>query len=292
MLRHLLSLILLASSLAAQSSVWKVTRGGNSVYLGGTIHMLRATDFPLPAEFDVAFAASQKLYFETDIGGMHSPEIQARIAREGVFTDGKTLEKVLTPQAWKAAQEYCARAGLPLERLQAMKPWLFTVTLALIELQKLEVKLEGVDHHFHKLATENGKATGSLETIENHLNHIFNLGRGHESEMIRKSIDDLSDLPRVLTQIIAAWRSGDMARLDKLMIRDMREKYPAVFKDLLADRNAAWLPKIEAMLASQEVEFVLAGVGHMPGKEGLLALLRARGCTVEQITAPQPQPAR
>ena len=287
MLRLLVGLLFLASSLSAQSSVWKVTRGGNTVYLGGTIHILRPTDFPLPAEFDTAFAASQKLYFETDIGGMKSADVMAKIAAEGMYTDGNTLDKALTPQAWKAAQEYCARAGIPLERLKGMKPWLFTVTLALVELQKLGISMEGVDHHFYKLAGENGKATGELETVENHLKHIFTLGRGHESEMIAKSIDDLSDLPRVFNQIITAWRAGNMAQLDKLMLRDIRQKYPAIFKDLIADRNAAWIPKIEAMLQSRETEFILAGVGHMPGKEGLLALLKARGCTIEQLKAPK-----
>lgn len=292
MLRYLLGLLLLASSLCGQSSVWKVTRGGNTVYLGGTIHILRATDFPLPAEFDVAFAASQKLYFETDIGGMKSAEVMAKIAAEGMYTDGTTLDQALTPAAWKAAQEYCARAGIPLQQLKGMKPWLFTVTLALVELQKLGISLEGVDHHFYKLAGERGKATGELETVENHLKHIFTLGRGHESEMIAKSIDDLSDLPRVLEQTIGAWRAGNMAQLDKLMLRDIREKYPTIFKDLIADRNAHWIPKIEEMLKSQETEFVLAGVGHMPGAEGLLALLKARGCTVEQLKVPKPRPAK
>lgn len=287
MLRYILGLLLLVSSLGAQSSVWKVTRGGNTVYLGGTIHILRPTDFPLPAEFDVAFAASQKLYFETDIAGMKSPEVMAKVAAEGMYSDGTTLDKALTPQAWKAAQEYCARAGIPLERLKGMKPWLFTVTLALVELQKLGISMEGVDHHYYTLAGQNGKATGELETVDNHLKHIFTLGRGHESEMIAKSIDDLSDLPRVLDQIITAWRTGNMPQLDKLMLRDIRDKYPAIFKDLIADRNALWIPKIEEMLKSKETEFVLAGVGHMPGSEGLLALLKARGCTIEQIKAPK-----
>lgn len=287
MLRYLVGLLLLASSLLAQSSVWKVTRGGNTVYLGGTIHMLRPADFPLPAEFDTAFAASQKLYFETDIGGMQATEVMTRIMAEGMFTDGTTLDKALSPQTWKAVQDYCARGDIPLEQLKGMKPWLFTFTVTIIELQKLGVKLEGVDHHFYHLARDRGKTTGELETVENHLKHIFALGRGHESEMIAKTLDDFSDLPRVFNQITTAWRTGDIALIDKLMNRDIREKYPAIYKDLIADRNALWIPKIEEMLKSAETEYVLVGVGHMPGKDGLLTLLKARGYTIEQIKTPK-----
>lgn len=292
MLRYLLGLLLLASPLLAQSSVWKVTRGGNTVYLGGTIHMLRPADFPLPAEFDAAFAASQKLYFETDIGGMQATNVMTQIMAEGMFGDGTTLDQALSPQTWKAVQEYCARGGIPLDQLKGMKPWLFTFTVTIIELQKLGVKLEGVDHHFYQLASKSGKATGELETVENHLKHLFALGRGHESEMIAKTLDDFSDLPRVFNQIITAWRTGDIAQIDKLMNRDIREKYPAIHKDLIADRNAMWIPKIEEMLKSKETELVLVGVGHMPGKEGLLQLLKARGCAIEQIKAPVKKAAK
>jgi uncharacterized protein YbaP (TraB family) len=287
-MRHFVTLLgLLAATppLVAQSSVWKVTRGANTFYLGGTCHVLRASDFPLPGEFDVAFAASGKLFFETDIARMQSPEMMEVIATRGMFTDGTTLEKVLTPAAWKAAQAWCAKSGLPIEQASRMRPWLFTVMMAMTELQKLGISSQGVDMHYFQKAAGAGKKTGELEPFEQHIRFLTELGAGHESEMIAQSIDEIDDMPEKLGTILSAWKSGDLAKLDSLMLQEMRTKYPSIFKALLVDRNKAWLPKLDEMLKTSEVEFVLVGAGHLAGAEGLVAQLRARGCTLEQIRA-------
>jgi hypothetical protein len=284
-------LLALAPLLSAQSSVWKVTRDGRSFFLGGTIHLLRAQDFPLPAEFDQALAASAKLVFETDIARVQAPETQQALLARGMFMDGRTLQQVLSPAAWKVAQDFCAKAGLPIEQLGMMKPWLFALTMALVELQKLGVSMEGVDLHLHKRAREAGKTFGELEDFEKHLDLLVNLGGGDESAMIEKSVDDLKDLPRALPEAIAAWRSGNLQKIDDLLLRDTRRKYPKIHRALLADRNAAWVPKLEALLATPEVEFVLVGAGHLPGPDGLMALLKARGCAIEPVRAAAAAPA-
>jgi uncharacterized protein len=278
-----LALLVFSSALFAQSSVWKVTRGSSAFYLGGTCHVLRPGDFPLPAEFDVAYAASAKLIFETDISRLQAPEMQEVIASRGMFTDGTTLQKVLTPAAWKAAQAWSAKAGLPIEQVSRMRPWMFTVVMAAIELQKLGISAEGVDMHYFKQASGAGKKTGELESFENHLGFLTQLGAGHESEMIAQSIEEMDETPEKLNGLLAAWKTGDVAKLDELMLRELRAKYPSIFKALLTDRNRAWLPKLEELLKTPEIEFVLVGFGHIPGREGLLAQLRARGCTIEQI---------
>ena len=288
-LSHLLWMVVGTTSLSAQSSVWKVTRGNSTLYLGGTCHVLRNSDLPLPAEFDQAFAASATVYFETDISRLQSGEMQQIILAEGMFTDGKTLASVLTPAAWKSAQAYCAKSGLPIEQFGAMKPWLFTLMMALLEVQKLGVTAEGVDLRYFKQATAAHKQTGELEPFEQHLAFLTHLGAGHESEMITQSIADLKELPAILNDLLRSWKSGDVAKLDELMLRDMRTKFPAIYQELIVKRNDAWLPKIEALMKTPDVEFVLAGVGHMAGQDGLLTRLRAKGYTVTQIKAAAPK---
>lgn len=292
LLRTLALLALICPLLSAQSSVWKVSRDGRTLYLGGTIHLLRAGDFPLPAEFDQAMAASAKLVFETDITRVQSPETQQTLLVRGMFTDGTTLREALTPAAWRVVQEHCAKTGLPLEQFGRMKPWLFSLMLAVLELQKIGVSLEGVDLHLHRKGREAGKTFGELEPFERHLELIVNLGAGQESAMIEKSIADLKDLPRVLAEAIAAWRAGDLRRIDELLLRDSRRKYPQIHRALLTDRNVAWVPRIEALLATPEIEFVLVGAAHLPGPDGLMALLQARGCTVEQVRRAKPAAGR
>jgi uncharacterized protein YbaP (TraB family) len=276
----------MTAPLLAQSSVWKVTRDGATVYLGGTCHVLRSDDFPLPAEFDVAYAASSRLYFETDVARMLTDEMEKVIATQGMFTDGRTLASILTPGVWQAVQAYGRKAGLSAGQLRRTRPWLLIITMAALEMQKLGVTSEGVDFHYYHRATRTRKPTGELESFEDHIAFLTGLGAGREDEMVSKTLADLDEIPAKMTGLLAAWRTGDVARIDELMLQDMRTEHPAIFETLLVARNNAWLPRIEALFETPEVEFVLVGVGHMPGPEGLLAGLRARGCLIEQIPAP------
>lgn len=272
-----------AEGLRAESSVWEVKRGANRIYLGGTCHVLRESDLPLPAEFDQALKASAGVYFETDVARIQSPDTQQAILSEGMFTDGKTLQSVLSPAAWKAAQAYCAKAGLPVEAIELTKPWLFTIMIATLEIQKLGVSLEGVDLRLFNQATETHKKTGELEAFDTHLAFLTHLGAGHESEMVLSSIEEVNELPAMIDKILSAWKTGDLAKIEECMLRDMRAKYPAIYQELIVKRNTAWMPKIEAMLTTPEVEFVLVGAGHLAGKDGLITQLRAKGCTITQI---------
>lgn len=275
-----------AATLHAQSSVWEVTRGTSKLYLGGTCHVLRESDLPLPAEFEQAYAASTALYFETDVARIQTPEMQQLVLAEGMFNDGKTLSKTLTPAAWKAAKAYTEKMGLPLEVIEVMKPWLFVVTIETLEIQKLGVSTVGVDLRYFRKAEAAKKKTGELEAFETHLKFLTNLGAGHESEMILNAIEELDELPAIINKLLGAWRSGNMAKLDELMLRDMRAKHPVMYHELIVKRNNDWLPKIEELVKSPEVEFVLVGAGHMAGKDGLLEKLRAKGYTVTQINGP------
>jgi uncharacterized protein YbaP (TraB family) len=280
---HLLIFVLSLSALPASTSVWKVSRGESVLYLGGTCHLLRPQDFPLPAEFDTAFAASSKIVFETDMARLTSPAMQQIVASRGMFTDGTTLDKVVSPSAWKALSTYCREAGLPMDQISKMKPWLFTIMMMGMELQKLGMATDGVDVYYFEKASAGNKSLGQLESFEQQIEFITQLGAGYESELIEKSLEDLHELPKMMNDTLAAWKSGDMAALDRLMLDEVRTKYPSIFQTLFVDRNNSWRPKIEALLETSEVEFVLVGAGHLSGPEGLLALLSARGCKVEQL---------
>lgn len=294
-LRLLAFLVLSAVSLPAQSSVWKITRGSQTLYLGGTIHLLRPTDFPLPPEFNAAYAASDKLYFETDASRLQSPELQMSLMSRGMFNDGKTLQDVISPEAWAAAKAHAKKTGLPLEAVSRMRPWLFVITLTVVELEKLGITSEGVDMHFYKKSLETKKTVGFFEAIEEQIEFIVGMGAGHESEMVFRTIEDVGELSTMMQDVTAAWRAGDVPEIDRLFLADWRKKYPAIYKSLLVDRNNDWLPKIDDLLKTPEIEFVLVGVGHLPGPDGLIAQLKARGCKLEQIksapAAPSASPA-
>jgi uncharacterized protein len=82
--------------------------------------------------------------------------------------------------------------------------------------------------------------------------------------------------------MIKAWRHGDVETLNRAL-RESFEDFPSLARRLIDTRNQNWLVKIDGYLRSGQTYFVVAGAGHMGGLNGLLALLKARGCKVEQL---------
>ncbi len=274
---------LVVSRVAATSSVWRAEFDGEVVYLGGTCHLLRASDFPLPAEFDAAYAAADVLYFETDLAAMQSPAMQMELLSRGMLADDSTLQDHLNEAAWNALVRHCEAHGVPLAAFAKMRPWMLAVTLAVLEWQKQGAVADGVDLHYHKQAIADGKPVLGLETVERHLDFLSGLAAGQESEMVLSTLADLESTAGQVDELIRGWRTGDLDYFDREMIAPMREEFPEVHEALVAGRNRDWLPKIMRMFATPEAELVLVGAGHFGGEDGLLAGLRARGAKVELL---------
>ena len=82
--------------------------------------------------------------------------------------------------------------------------------------------------------------------------------------------------------IVTAWRTGDLATLDRLLLQSFRES-PAIYQRLLVERNRDWVPKIAQCEAEPTPCLVVVGGAHLLGPDGLVALLGAAGFTLEQM---------
>ena len=278
----LVCLIALGSQCIGQSSVWKVTHGDNMVYLGGTCHLLRKADYPLPKEFDLAYEKSDKLFFEVDPAELQAPEFAMRLMAESVYRDGRTLKSVLNKEVYEALAEQGRKSNIPIEVIHKTKPGMAVMMMALQEYTKAGVTQEGVDLHFHTKAVEAGKPIGSLETADFQLKLITSMGERNESEFVLYSLQDLDNISALFDELIQAWKVGDLKATEDLVIEDMKA-FPEVYGQLLKDRNNNWIPQIEEMLKDKPTEYVLVGFGHMAGKDGVIELLKAKGYKVSQL---------
>jgi uncharacterized protein YbaP (TraB family) len=278
----LLVLALSTGSLSAQSSVWKISKGEQSLYIGGTCHILRESDYPLPSEFDEAYAAAEHLVLEVDPAILQDPAFTMQMMSEATYKDSRTLISVLSDEAYTALEEASREANMPIELFSTMKPGMLVMMVTLQKLMLSGVTEEGVDLHYAAHAKADGKTIGSLETADFQLDLIINLGEGMESELVFYSLQFLDQIDELFDIILSAWRSGDLDTINQIVVEDM-SAYPDIYNAMLKDRNHRWIPQIEAMLATQPIEFVLVGVGHMPGDDGLIRLLEGKGYTVTQV---------
>ena len=265
-------------------AVWKVSDGDSYIYLGGTVHLLRPSDFPLPDAYQQAYDDSERIFLETDLAAMTEIAVQQRMLRQLTYGDGRTLRSVLDEDVYQELTQYVENVtGMPMVMMDSFRPGLLVSSLSVLEFQRLGFTPEGVDAHFYARAIEDGKPVGELETVDEQFAVLASMGEGYENEFIRYSLQDIDNIGDSIESLVRAWRSGNEQQLEADFVTPMQEQSQALYDSLLANRNHAWMARIEAMFTEPGTEYVLVGAAHMVGDDGLLRLLRERGFQVSRL---------
>jgi len=273
----------LSLSVAADTSLWKVQGHTSVTYIGGTCHVLRKTDYPLPEEFVRAYEDSDIIVFETEIGELNRQETQEMIIKKGCYNDNLSLDKVLSPQTYDLLKRYCETSGIPVFSLNKFKPSMVVLTLLGLELQKLGIDQTGVDNYFYHKATTAEKKIEGLESVKEQIEFVLSMGEGSEDDFIDHAIKELKKTRQILNDLITAWKQGDEDKLYKLCLAPMKKEYPKLYETLIADRNREWLLKIEHYLQTSQNELILVGVGHLVGEDGIIEHLIKSGYKVNKF---------
>ena len=276
-------LLMVAVAAFAQTTLWKVTYEGRTLYVGGTVHLLRPADYPLPAPFEKAFLAADVLVLETDIGAMGSPQAAMQIQEQLMYTPPASLRQALQPKTYTALEKYAVQSDLPMGMLDRMKPPMVAMTIMQVELQRLGMTAQGVDEYFYAQAVRSGKTVQWFESVQEQIAILADVGREDADGMIAQSLDEIGSYRSVMQQILTAWRSGNDEALSTLGKKYLLNDSPEEYHRLITKRNRHWMEKIVPMLQSPETELVLVGAMHLVGPDGLIALLKAKGCRVEKL---------
>ena len=280
----LLGLLILASIPAqAASPVWAIEKDGRLMFIGGTLHLLTPEDYPLPAGFEAAYRQAERVVFETDMDKLRGPRFQQQLQQRLTYPDGQNLRQVLRADTYRGLVEFFSARDVPMTDIDRYKPGMVVILMTVIELQRLGVVGAGVDDHFNARVSEDGKQKGQLETVAQQIEFIADMGAGNEDAMLSYNLGEIARLPETWRSMTRAWRDGDMATLADLAAKPLRQDFPEIYRSMLLHRNQAWLPQLEALAASQQVELVLVGALHLAGADGLLAALAERGYRIRQL---------
>jgi len=285
MKRKIIIISLLVSSflLWGETSIWKIKADESTFFLGGTIHILSKSDYPLPQEFNQIFDDSDILVLEADMGAMTTPEFQQEMLTSFTLPQGITVKDQLSESVFNSLASHLADLDLPVEPFLGFKPNFLALTLTALEWQRLGIDAPGVDQHFYALAKSAGKNLVYLETPEQQLNFISSMGAGQEDELISSTLNEIHTVKESMVDMTLAWREGDYDRLMKFFVKELKVETPELYESLLVARNNAWMPQIEQMAATPEVEFILVGAAHLVGEDGLIEKCKALGFEVEQL---------
>lgn len=278
-----LSISLISNSAHAESSVWKVSKGSNYLYLGGTVHALPASEYPLPKEFQQAYQNSDSLVLETKLPDPTDAQAQQAMMMKMSYLDGSKLSDRLTATTTKKLKAYFSAFDTDFEQLNTFKAGFVVMMMAVMEINKAQITSDGVDAYFDKQAAKDNKKIEYLESVDFQLNLLANMGVGIEETFVKLNLDYNYDFKELFSVLLSAWRVGDTVLLDQSLLTEARAADAKSFAQLFTDRNKSWIPLIDKMFTDQDTEFVLVGAGHLVGAGSVIELLISQGYTVEKL---------
>lgn len=276
-----LCLALFSLNAIAETSVWKVSKGDDFIYVAGTVHLLPASEYPLPSAFAEAYRQADTLVLEAPLP--ESMAEQQQMLKSLQYPAGQTLSKQLNPSVRNELHQYLQNLGLPVAMVDNFKPGFVAMQLTLVEMSKAGLSGDGVDKYFLTQAKTAGKPLQFLETLEFQIELIAQLGAEDPNAFIKMSLAEAKDSSAMLKKLIKAWRAGDMDFIEREVLLKAKQDDATTYRLMFSDRNQRWLPQLQQMFQQPGHELVMVGAAHLPGNDGVLQLLQQAGFTLKQM---------
>jgi uncharacterized protein YbaP (TraB family) len=262
--------------------LWSVEAGENTVYLLGSIHLLRRESYPLPNAIEEIYDCCKIVVFETDIDKQNDLKMQNRMRQRGLYPRGQTLSGNISGQTYRLLGEKLSAAGLEASSFEQFKPWFAAIAVAGMELQRLGFDPDlGIDRHFFDRAKKDRKKLVFLETNEYQINLFAGLNRSKQEILLRQMLKEIDVIERMFSDIVDSWQSGNAQKLGSILHISFRD-YPAIYNQFIIKRNRRWVRKIEKLMNQRNDVLVIVGAGHLVGKESIIELLKRKGYRVTQ----------
>jgi uncharacterized protein YbaP (TraB family) len=275
---------------AATACVWRVTNVPVPFYLVGTIHALSASDYPLPKAYNQALHDSKRLLFEVDPDP--KGDYSKKFFRTTTYPKGDDIRRHIHAKTWEFLYKNFTISSVNnksfwfgshyVESFAKLRPWAIAYFIWGVRGYNDVFQAHGVDNHLGYQARRLHKETGGLENEEEHIEVLSGLS-DVDSEVILLDAFIRGDKRRDdFNTLRAAWKKGDIATIwtDEQRFRKLS---PGADLRLLDERNVKWIPRIKAEMKTGKPTAIVAGCGHFPGPNGVIALLQRGGYTVEQL---------
>jgi len=287
--RRIALLALLASPVFADQSghpvtMWQVHGASNSVYVLGSIHLLRPEDYPLPTVLDTAYDDAEVLIMEVDMDDLDPFATQAAFTSYGVLQDDRTLRDLMGADLYKQATAAAEAIDIPLDMLSKTEPWYAAMTVEIMMLSRIGFNPTlGVEMYMMSKATSDEKRIDGFETVEEQIQFLDGMSLQAQRDMLMSTLTDSAKLGDLMDGLIDAWRHGDTDFLEDGILDDLA-KHEELNKTLVTDRNARWVERIEDLLDDEDDYLIIVGALHLVGDDGVPMQLQRNGHDIRQLS--------
>ena len=264
--------------------LWAVEGEHNTVWLLGSVHVLRAGDATLPTAAEEAFDDAEQIVMEVDLDGADADPLALATAMQSqaLLPEGQTLRSVLGSD-YAAMNAQARQSGIDLASLDPFAPWLVAMAVLDQEMARRGYLPEhGVEQTLARRAARQGKPIEGLETAAEQFAMLASMPLPTQKRFLQMTLDESTELDQELADMLAAWRTGNTAAL-AAMLEQESQTFPDLYRRLTIERNRAWVQQIDQMLESRDDYLVVVGALHLVGPESVVDLLRRRGHRVTQL---------
>jgi uncharacterized protein YbaP (TraB family) len=265
----------------ANPALWVVRDADTTVYLFGTIHLLDGRPW-FNDEVKTAFDASDELVMEGIIPD-NPMSVVPTIMRYGVDQQGRKLSDRLTARENEALVRAVQPLGIPPAAFDRFEPWFASMMLEATGAQRAGLNADnGAETILTRAAAERHMRVGELEGLEWQIRLFDNMPEVLQLAVLRSTLREIDNAPRVLGPMLTAWSTGDDEGLARIM-DSYGDGSPLLRRLLLTNRNAAWARWIHDRLARPGTVFIAVGAAHLAGRDSVQAVLAAHGITAERV---------
>jgi uncharacterized protein YbaP (TraB family) len=287
-LRTLALLLLLLPHTAAaelrhgQGVLWQVVYEAKPVaHIFGTMHSSDPDIMALPPPVVQAFRAAPTLSVEVILDETAMQRISAAMR----LPKGQRLQDFVPPDLFNRAAAAAEPLGWQPIHLSRLKPWAVAMLISFApEDAQRKNAPPPLDLWLMQVARARHKPVYALETLGEQVNVFDTMPTQDQVAHLRAVAMPAADKRRILAAMKDAYLRRDIEHIFRMMReeesdRALREK---IDKRLLDDRNRRM---VERMLPRFDDggAFIAIGAAHLPGENGVLALLEQRGYSVARV---------
>lgn len=271
-----------AVSSAGGPALWVVRDEDSTLYLFGTVHVLRPSTLWRWARIENAIDSADRLVLE-----ISNPDDQAAmmplIQQHGMSPD-RPLSSLLTAEERVKLDAAAQTMGASGAALDPLRPWLAALTLSVAPLTKAGYDPQsGIELVLKARAAAAGTEVGGFETIDEQVRILAGFSEEDQLAFLRSTLEDFDTATTDLDRLVEAWSNGDVRAIDRLGVQPMRRADRTVYEALLVNRNTNWADQIETMLDGSGTVFIAVGAAHLAGGDSVQSILGRRGVRVERI---------
>jgi len=285
--RRVYEFLIYAKGMDAKGAFWKVSDEDNTVYLLGSIHATDGSVYPMSKAILEGFADAEFLFVEANTL-VPNQEEAAYMQQKMMYTDGTTLDMVLSKEVYDKYAAVMQAAGMQPEVYNILKPWAAASVVLVVNMSTSSIEASmGIDVYFMNLAYMSAKPIIEIEGIKFQTDVFESFTPELQEMYLAGMLEGGTESNETLLKMMQCWKAGDVETLEGIVFgQEAQTEIEKEFNEKLFDiRNANMVQKCREMLTNDTENdyFVVVGAGHMLNDNGIVEELIKLGYTVEQV---------